>query len=178
MDPSRQGEAGGAHPDDWLCNQDYKLLPLCQAVLIILDVMPLTGARIKTEKEAQRQNVHTIGTTDGAGLSVPFDIDTIRSGPLLLAGPDVNFDESDNVIRISLRTAAKFISDLQQREEMTFPNVRRKNNNRSARADSCVTKILRKVDRRASSNVTENDFTIDEIEAKEQGPPLYEKASF
>ena len=117
MDPSRQGEAKGAHPDDWLCNQDYKLLPLRQAVLIILDMMHLTGARIKIEKEAQRQNVYIIGTNDGAGLSVPFDIDTIRSGSLLLAGPDVNFDESDNVIRISLRTAAKFVSDLQQREE-------------------------------------------------------------
>lgn len=136
--------------------QNYKLHPLCRAVLIILDERcPNPGGRLSIEDQIQRQNVLIVRTREEDGLSTPIIFDTIRSQSLPLGGSDVDTEESENMIRVSLRTAVKFILDLQQREEMAFPNLRGKPDNRSERADRCAVNILRKVDQRGNSNVIE-----------------------
>ena len=53
-------------------------------------------------------------------------------------------------------------------------NLRRKKNNRSARADIYAIEILRKVDRRGSRKVLRMKFVIVKIQSKEQRQPSYE----
>ena len=155
--------------------QDYHMLPLCRAILVILDEMPPNPrARVGLEEEVQRQSVLIVRTTDEAGLSAPIDLGNIRSQSLPLARPDLNTDDkSGNVIRVSLRTAIKFILDLQKREETAFPHLRRRKNNRSARADKHATEVLRKVDRKGSSRVPQFNFVMEEIEVADRGEPTY-----
>lgn len=153
---SDQGGQGKAHVHDGRSPQDYKLLPLCRAILMILDERcPNPSGRLSLENQVQRQNVLIVRTREKDGLSAPISFDTIRSQSMPTGRSDVDTEESENTIRVSLRTAVKFILDLRQREEMAFPNLRRKPNNRTERADKYAMNILRKVDQRGSSNVIE-----------------------
>ena len=116
-------------------------------------------------------------TNDEAGLSAPISLDNIRSHSLPLARSDLNTDDDEggNVVRDPLRTAIKLILDLQKREETAFPGLRRRKNNRSARADRYATKVLRKVNRKGSSRAPRMNFVMEEIEALDREEPSYER---
>ena len=154
------------------------MLPLCRAIIVILDEMPpKQRARVVLEEEVQRQNVLIVRTNDEAGLSAPISLDNIRSHSFPLARSDLNTDDDEggNVVRVPLRTAIKFILDLQRREETAFPGLRRRKNNRSARADRYATEVLRKVGRKGSSRMPRMNFVMEEIEAVDRGEPSYER---
>ena len=57
---------------------------------------------------------------------------------------------------------------------MAFRNLRRKKNNRSARADIHAIEFLRKVDRRGSRKVLRINFVLNNIESQELSLPSYE----
>ena len=117
-------------------------------------------------KEVQRQSVIII-------LSAPIDFDAIRSQSLPLARLDVNTNESDDVIRVSSRTAVKIASRPTTRSRNGMPKSAPQKNNQSARADRNANEVLRKIDRKGSSNVPEMNFVIETLKAKEHGKPFH-----
>ncbi|MCJ1459852.1 hypothetical protein MMC28_010231 [Mycoblastus sanguinarius] len=123
-------------------------------MLIVFDkIFPDSDACISLDKEVRRQNVLIVWTRDEDGLRAPISFDTIRSQSFPLARSDINTDNSDDVVRVSLRTAIRFILDLQQREEKVFPKLRRNASDQSIRNDKYVTEVMHKVDERGSNIV-------------------------
>ena len=70
-------------------------------------------------------------------------IDTIKSQSLPQTRTDVNIDDSDDIIRVPLKTAVHLILDLQRRVEIAFPDVRCNTSALSVNADEHVTEIIR-----------------------------------
>lgn len=172
QDRVRKCEAGEAHLDAWPNSQHYKLLPLCRAILIVLDeIPPNPGARISLEREVQRQNVLIIRTGDEDSLSAPINFDTIRSQSLPLARSDTDAEDCESIIRVSLRTAVQFILDLQRREELAFPKLSCSVSDMSANADEHVTGIMREAEEKGSSNVSSVRFAVQRIKEEESGEP-------
>lgn len=173
---SDNGGQGKAHLHDMQSPQDHKLLPLCQAVLIVLDKRcPNPSGCVSLETQVQKQNVLIVRTREEDGLSAPVSFDTIKSQSLPLARSDVHTKENENMIRVSLRTAVRFILDLQRREEMAFPDLRRKPNDRSERADRYAMNLLREVDQRGSGGVIAMRFLLQDIKGQEEGKSSQEK---
>lgn len=166
---ARGGEAGYAYGDGLVTSypQDHNLFPLCRAVFIIFDkISPRPGASVSLDTEVQRQNVLLVRTKDEDGLSASITFDTIRSQSLPLARHDINTEDSDSIIRVSLRTAVHFILDLQRREEIAFPDLRRRTSNRSVFADEHVARIMREADKKEINNVSQIDFALQLIQER------------
>jgi len=109
-------------------SQKYKLLPLCRAIIVVMDArVPMAQELIAHEGEAdwvydldrlaQLQTVLMVLTAVSDGLSAPIHFDDI--GPrskLAVNRSDVPRSSSRDVVRVSVATAVKFISDLLRRE--------------------------------------------------------------
>ena len=110
----------------WSQSTKHILLSLCRAVILILDRTDPESEResdgwVRLEKESQRQNVLIIRTRDEDGLSKPISFEDIRMHALPLAREDIPQDDNGVfVIRVSISTAVKFITDLKHREEAAF----------------------------------------------------------
>lgn len=107
--------------------QRFHLLPLCRAIIVLLDEFPPIPVRkmdgtVSLDDEVQRQTAVLVLTGYNQDLSGAVNFDTIRSESLPLARHDVSATDSANMIRVSLRTAVQFIAGLQQREERAFPD--------------------------------------------------------
>lgn len=129
----KDGDNGPIEQDQW---QDLHLLPLCRAIIVLLDeFLPpperKRGETISLDDEMQRRIAVLVLTGDDRDLSAALNFDSIRSKSLPLARQDVSTAGSANVIRISLKTAVQFIAELQEREK--------KNASSSARRDSADT---------------------------------------
>ena len=114
-------------PTQWSRWQRFHLLPLCRAIIVLLDEFPPIPVRnvdgtVSLDDEVQRQTAVLVSTGYNQDLSGPVNFDTIRSESLPLARHDVSATDSANVIRVSLKTAVQFIAGLQQREEKAFSN--------------------------------------------------------
>lgn len=102
--------------------QHVHLLPLCRAIIVLLDKhlsppVRKSDGTLSLDDEVQRQTAVLVLTGYDQDLSSAPNFDTIRSESLPLARHDVSATDSANVIRVSLKTAVHFISELQQREE-------------------------------------------------------------
>ncbi len=100
----------------------FHLLPLCRAIIVLLDE-PFSwpeeeeDGTFSLDKEAQRRTVVLVLTGHDQDLSSVLNFDTIRSESLPLAREDVSATDSENMIRVSLKTAVQFIAESQRKEE-------------------------------------------------------------
>jgi len=118
-------------PADWRHRQRYRLLPLCRAIVVVLDELLLSppvcriNGTIALNVELQRRTAVLILTGYGHGLSNTISFDAIKSESLPLARADVCALDSARTIRVSLKTAVQFIAELQQREDRAFSSSKR-----------------------------------------------------
>ncbi len=108
--------------------QNYSLLPLYHAIVVIIDRLDRLDKDRETESDgfislrklAQRQIVLIARTGAEEGLSAPISLESLQSQSLPLERSDVLTQEVD-VIRVSLATAVQFIVGLEVREELAIP---------------------------------------------------------
>ena len=109
--------------------QHFHLLPLCRAIIVLLDeskeALIKMNNRVSLDDEVRRQTAVLVLTGYDQDLSSGISFDTIRAESLPLARRDVSATDSANVIRVSLKTAVQFVAELQQREERAFSSSRR-----------------------------------------------------
>lgn len=183
LDTIQRGEAGETPLGSWPDPQDFRLLPLYRAIVVILDELFTSTVTephvpIKLDDEVQRQTVLMVLTGDDNGLSAPINFDAIRSQSLPLGKTDVADDV--DVIRISLRTAVWFIADLQRKEEEAFPDLGRSATNQSigSKAHEWVEKIMHEAEEKGANNVPKAKLVAWKIEAEQQGDSLLEQPEF
>jgi hypothetical protein len=117
-------------PVEWRHWERYHLLPLCRAVVVVLDELLLSppvcriDGTISLDDEIQRRTAVLILTGYGHGLSNTISFDAIKSEFLPLARDDVCACDSARTIRVSLKTAVQFIAELQQREDTAFSSLK------------------------------------------------------
>ena len=92
------------------------------------DFEPDLGELIDLYKQAQKLTVLLVRTGDDSHLCAPINFEQLRTDGLFLplAGSDVSAT-GDNVVRVSIATAVKFVCDLHQREVETPANRSRTN---------------------------------------------------
>lgn len=110
----------------WPNTQDFKLLPICRAIVVILDELSPEkdlepDGLIHLDDEMERQSVLLVLTGDDFGLSTPITFESLRAQSLPLARTDYNSSsDGTDAIRVSLALAVRFIAALERREEATF----------------------------------------------------------
>ena len=117
---------GRAWPDPRACN----LNATYQGIIIMMDQYlepafePDLGELIDLHEEAQKLTVLLVRTGDDSNLCAPINFEKLRIDGfcLPLARSDV-LATSDDVVRVSLATAVKFVSDLHQREVDAHPPI-------------------------------------------------------
>jgi hypothetical protein len=89
-----------------------------------LDFEPDLGELICLHEQAQKLTILLVRTGDDFNLCAPINLDGLRTNGFCfhIARSEVSANR-DNVVRISLETAVKFVSNLQQREVDTHPQT-------------------------------------------------------
>ena len=175
LDMIRQGKAEQVHLWTWPDPRNYKLLPLYRAIIVVLDeLMPYRDTKphqpILLDEEVQRQNVLMIRTGDETGLSAPISFESIRSQSLPLSRADIA-DHVD-VVRVSLKTAVRFIANLQRKEEDAFPDLKPSTTDRSVGPNSAsewVDKIMQKAEEEGAKNIYEIERAVKRMQAEQEG---------
>ena len=128
-----RGEACDVYPYRWPNPQHYRLLPLCRAIIVILDELfnldnlvpdidkDVDGFALY-DKVSHKQNVIMVRTGDESCLSAPISFESISAQCLPLDRSDITVGGNIDAVRVSVATAVRFIADLQRREEAAFPN--------------------------------------------------------
>ncbi|KAL8865804.1 MAG: hypothetical protein Q9174_006684 [Haloplaca sp. 1 TL-2023] len=108
-------------------NPNNTLLPLFRAAILIFDRLgPIIRFQdtedliVPLDHEALHQNVLLVLTGDNDGLSAPIDFTSVPSCEVLpTARPNDPLSQElrQRVLRVPLRTAVKFIADMQRRED-------------------------------------------------------------
>lgn len=126
-----RGEIGKPYMSVWPNTRNFKFLPICRAIVVILDELSPEedvgglDARIYLDEEMPRQSIVLVLTGDDSGLSAPVTFDSLRAQSLPLARADCTASDNDiDVIRVSLALAVRFVADLERREEAAFPETR------------------------------------------------------
>lgn len=109
--------------------RQYNLLPLCRAIIIVIDeIAPSPIKELDTnvggpdwiydlDQLAQLQTVFIVLTGVSDGFSAPIDFDDIEPGcKLRVDRSDVQSTSSSDVVRVSIVTAVRFITNLLKRE--------------------------------------------------------------
>ena len=147
--------------------QNFHLLPLCRAIIVLFDelVPPLTkinnemNREILLNDELRRQSAVLVLTGYDQGLSSAIDFDTIRAESLPLARRDVSATDGANMIRVPLKTAVQFIAELQQREERAFSGSQRNSTETTVNeADEYAENILANPTEKCSWSAIRNAF--------------------
>ena len=129
FDNINRGKAHGNKSDIWPGLQNCRFLPLCRAIIVILDEHAEDLALDDCEdsngfplldKVLQKQNVVLVLTVDNGNLGAPIDFLSIRAQLLPISRTDVN--NGVEVVRAPLVTAVNFNADLQRKEEAVFPD--------------------------------------------------------
>lgn len=115
----------------WRQPQNYNLKPTYRAIIIMMDQYVDPGPErdfttlVNLDEHSKKQTVLLVRTGDDSHLSAPINFEALRANGLCLplARTDVPA-ASDDVVRVSLANAVKFVADLQQREDTTFPQPR------------------------------------------------------
>jgi hypothetical protein len=116
----------GSRP--WPDPRAYNLNATYQGIIMMMDQYlepdfePDLGELIDLHEEAQKLTVLLVRTGDDSNLYAPINFEKLRIDGfcLPLARSDVPAT-SDDVVRVSIATAAKFVSDLHQREVDAHP---------------------------------------------------------
>ena len=88
------------HLSPWPKPQQYKLLPLCRAIVVLIDQLapsesPEPDGFVYVDKYAQRQSVIMIRTGDESCLRAPISFESIRGQSLSLDRSDINSTRRD-----------------------------------------------------------------------------------
>ena len=179
----RQGRADEVCLNTWPDSRNYKMLPLYRAIIIVLDQFGPFGITkppqpISLDEEVQRQTVLMILTGEETGLSAPTNFESIRSQSLPLLRSEV---ADHNIIRVSLRTAIRFIADVQRREEQAFPYLGPSATDRSISprtdnisfglisASEWVDEIMQKAEEEGAKNVPQIQSAMEMMKAEQEG---------
>lgn len=180
-----RGEAGEVRLGSWPDPKTHTLLPLYRAIIVVLDelvrppIVTERPRRISLDEQIQRQTVLMVLTGDENGLSAPISFDTIQSQSLPLARADVK--DKTGIIRVSLRTAVRFVADLERREEEANLQLRRGGvdssvgpGDHNASFDSTgacewVDKIMRQADELGANNVSEVTYVAWRMKSEQRG---------
>ena len=115
---------------DRLHREVYKILPLCRAIMVILDQETSNNEKedITRPVYTSRQNVLLVRTGCEEGLSTPIQLTKLAKHALPRGRSDIPFlsavgkDAREVVaIRVPLRVAVSFLWELQQREQRADP---------------------------------------------------------
>ena len=118
-----RGEVGKPYMSVWPNTQKFKLLPLCRAIIVILDKLSPDeevdpDGLIRLDEDMQRESVILVLTGDDSGLSTSVTFESLRAQSLPLARPDyIASNDGIDAIRVSLASAVGFIADLELKEE-------------------------------------------------------------
>ena len=140
LDKIKHDEVGELGQARWPDPCNFKLLPLCRAIVMILDELPhdydAEGGYVYVDKVLPRQNLVRVLTGEEVSLSAPIGFDSIKAQSIPLARPDA--DESIKAIQVPLSTAISFIAQLHRREEAAFPDLKPSSIDRSLSPEECV----------------------------------------
>ncbi len=186
LDNDRHGKASDAHCEGLPDSRNYKMLPLYRAIVVVIDQLAPDNSKphqrgVLLDEVVQRQNVLMVLTGDEEGLSAPITFDSTRSQALPIATIDVTNDAK--VIRVSLRTAVRFIADLRQKEEEAFPELEHRPIDESISPitsidpkslssnsfDEWLDEIMRQAEEKGAINVPELKLAAWQMEAEQQG---------
>ena len=123
-----RGKARELLMGSWPNNEHYRMLPLCRAIVVVLDQFEDTeeeaDGSISVAKAPLRQTILMVSTGDDSGLSAPISFESIKAQTVPLARSDVPSISSINMVRVPTTTAVQFVADLERREEAAFPDSR------------------------------------------------------
>ena len=183
LDMVRQGKAKKVRLSTWPDPRNYKMLPLYRAIIILLDELAPFGVTkphqpILLDEEIHRQTVLMILTGDETALSAPINFESIRSQSLPLLMADI--PDHVDVIRVSLRTAVRFIANLQRKEEDVFPDLGPSATDRSIgpstdnisfgliSASEWVDEIMQKAEEEGAKNVPQIQSAVRIMKAEQE----------
>ncbi|KAI4202022.1 MAG: hypothetical protein LQ346_002044 [Caloplaca aetnensis] len=108
----------------------YSLTPLYPAIILIMDRVNDSAKELSTaadgflrlQRFAQLQTILLVRTGDDEQLSASISFDSLKDQSLPLDRSDATGQE-DNIIRVTLATAVKFITNLEEREASAQPDT-------------------------------------------------------
>lgn len=106
---------------------NYKLLPLCRAIILILDQQPNyeddeSDDYLYLDEAIDAFNVAMVLTGEDATLSESISFESIKDHALPLARPDA--DGCFDAIRVPMAVAVQFMAGLLRKEEAFFPELK------------------------------------------------------
>lgn len=168
-------------------SSNYTLKATYRAIIIMMDqyVDPYPSDQyfptiIYLEEHSKKQTVLLVRTGDDSHLTARVNFKALREGGLCLPLERTDISAtSEDVVRVSLTTAVKYITDLQQREHTTFPEpatVSKMEKSTNVWAEG----ILAEADAKGIDNCFETWLAVRRIKAARMGeifqkdlPPLY-----
>lgn len=157
------------------------LRPTFPAIIMMLDhnvepvpdpnPVPPQGPRVNADEHSKKQTVLLIRTGNDSHLESPINFGSLKESCLPIARTDVPSDLSEDVIRVSLATAVKFLSDLEQREDPDFmyPEQSKALLEQASWADSHVEKCMKKADELGIDNVYHTWWAVRRAKAAQMG---------
>ena len=184
LDTIRNRAAGDAN--DFLDPANYKLLPLCRAILFIFDQQPNydwndDDRYLYLDEAIDGMNVIMVLTGKDAALSEPITFESVRARALPLARPDA--DGCVDAIRVPLAVAVQFMADLLRKEAAfdpeLIPNAIDGDLNpgdyvgtvRAPNAEEWVDGALQAADERGIDKVSSVWQIVQDIRASDRGEP-------
>lgn len=130
LDRIRSGSAGDASEFlgyKWPNPVNYKLLPLCRAIILIFDQPPNydrddSDDYLYLDEAIDGLNVVMLLTDEDTALSEPITFESIKTRALPLARPDAG--AYVDVIRVPMAVAVQFMADLLRKEEAFSPELK------------------------------------------------------
>lgn len=188
------------HLSPWPKPQQHKLLPLCRAIVVLIDQLapsesPEPDGFVYVDKYAQRQSVVMIRTGDESCLSAPISFESIRGQSLPLDRSDITAHDEIDAVRVSLTTAVRFVADLQRREDAAYPYARDRSlvdtslgpctpcstnetGSLTANADEWADKIMQEVEEKGIGKVGYARDAVHEVQAAKNGEVLVENPPY
>lgn len=162
----------------WKDLQNYKIMATYRAVVIMMDeyLEPQSDGDYDTlidlEEHSKKQNVLLARTGDDSHLKSPVSFESLRVTGLCLplARTDLP-DTSDDVVKVSIATAVKFVTDLQQREHTTFPEPKDVLN-MDRNAKEWAEETLEEADEEGIDNHPDAWDTVRRVKATRRGEPF------
>ena len=182
-----RGEVGKPYMSVWPNTRKFKLLPVCRAIIVILD--ELSPAKevdpdglIRLDEVMQRESVVLVLTGDDSGLSTSVTFESLRAQSLPLARTDhIASNDGIDAIRVSLASAVRFIADLELKEEAAYPGTGARTLDRSIcpsaiyngpktlSADEWANEIINQAVEKGKENVYETRRALRMIQAAQRG---------
>lgn len=107
----------------WPEPKNYTPTPLCRAIITVLDRFDNEDEFANIKDQIHRQTLLLILTGDSSGLSAPISFDSIATECLPLESNELQVDNDARMVRVTVGTAVKFITDIEKRELAAYPET-------------------------------------------------------